>query len=120
MNTDLNFLKHAITSLENDQEFMAHTLKKYRDFEQISEPAMLDFLSCTMNDYYKLALCRIPDTDKSDYLSRMNAISEYTNIEPGKLLRLIKHVRIGLALDKQQGTYFLITQETTIHKKNNA
>lgn len=120
MNTDLNFLKHAITSLENDQEFMAHTLKKYRDFEQISEPAMLDFLSCTMNDYYKLALCRIPDTDKSDYLSRMNAISEYTNIEPDKLLRLIKHVRIGLALDKQQGTYFLITQETTIHKKNNA
>lgn len=120
MNTDLNFLKHAITSLENNHEFMAHTLKKYRDFEQISEPAMLDLLGCTINDYYKLAFCKIPDTAKSDYLLRVSTISEYTNIETEKLLRLIKQVSITLSFDQQQRAFYLIAQDTNMRKKNNA
>ena len=120
MNTDLNFLKHAITSLENNHEFMAHTLKKYRDFEQISELAMLDLLGCTINDYYKLAFCRMPDTGKSDYLLRMGDISEYTNIETDKLLRLIKRVRISLSFDQHQGAFYFIAQDPNTRKKNNA
>lgn len=120
MNTDLNFLKHAITSLENNHEFMAHTLKKYRDFEQISELAMLDMLGCSINDYYKLAFCRIPDSGTTDYLMRISTISEYTNIDTEKILRLIKQMNISLTFHQQHGTIYLIPQDAKMRKKNNA
>lgn len=120
MNTDLNFLKHAITRLENNHEFMAHTLKKYRDFEQISELAMLDMLGCTINDYYKLAFCKIPDSGTSDYLMRISTISEYTNIESDRILRLIKQMNLSLTINHQDGTFYLIPQDAKMRKKNNA
>lgn len=92
MNTKLNFLKSAIASVENDHEFMACTLKQYREFEKISELELLQVLDCSMDDYCKLALSQVPGVTEPDFKSRLAAISEYVNIDTSKLTKVIKHV----------------------------
>jgi hypothetical protein len=92
MITKLNLFKNAITRVENDHEFMANTLKQYCEFEKISESELISILDCSLEDYYKLALCKSPDITESDFKSRLAIISEYVNIDTSRLTKVIKHV----------------------------
>ena len=111
MNTKLNFLKYATTRMENDHEFMAYTLKKYCEFENISEPKLLEVLGCSMEDYCKLALCKVPDMKGADFGERIKAISEYTNIVSGRLTKVIKHVNTVLKFTTSSGTILMAARD---------
>lgn len=92
MNTKLNFLKSAVINAENDQAFMAYTLKRYRDYEKISESDVIGILNCSIYDYYKLALCKRPEVTEKDFSDQLKAICDYSGIDTEKLLPLIKRV----------------------------
>ena len=111
MSTKLNFLKSAITRVENDHEFMAHTLKKYRELEKISELELIETLNCSKEDYYKLALCKVPDISESDFKSRLANISEYVNIDTGKLIKVIKHVQMVLQFTLNTGSILMAARD---------
>jgi hypothetical protein len=111
MNTKMNFLKYAITRMEDDHEFMSHTLKKYCEFEQISETELLKVLGCPIGNYYKLALCKAPDVSQSDFMQRLVSISEYAHIELGKLIMIIKHVHTVLTFTGKPGNMLLAARD---------
>lgn len=111
MNTKLNFLKSAITRVENDQEFMAYTLKKYCEFEKISEVELMSTLECSVDNYYKLALCKVPDISESDFRPRLAIISEYVNIDTSKLIKVIKHVHMVLQFTLNTGSVLMAARD---------
>jgi len=111
MNTKLNFFKSAITRVENDHEFMAYTLKKYREFEKISESELIDILDCSMDSYYKLALCKTPGVSESDFKSRLAIISEYVAIDISKLTKVIKHVHTVLKFTSTTGKFLIAARD---------
>jgi len=106
MITKLNLLKSATARFENDPGFMAYFLKKYCEFEQISESELLSELNCTPDNYYKLALCKAPSVDVKDFNQRLNVIGEYTQIATEKLDLVINHVSTVLA--------FIASKENTL------
>lgn len=111
MTTNLNLFKSAIERVENDHEFMAYTLKKYREFEKISEPKLMEVLDCSMEDYCKLALCKVPDIKDADFGERLTVISEYTNIVSGRLTKVIKHVNTVLKFTTSSGTILMAARD---------
>lgn len=96
MITKLNLLKSATARFENNPEYMAYILKKYCEFERISESELLSEFNCSADDYYKLALCKYPPVDTTDFSQRLKVISEYTHIKTDDLNMLIKHVNTVL------------------------
>ncbi len=111
MTTKLNFLKSAIAHVENDQEFMAYTLKKYCEFEKISESELLSVLDCSRNNYRKLALCKTPDLGDSKFTQRLAIISEYVNIDTSKLIMVIKHVHTVLKFTTKSGNILMAARD---------
>lgn len=85
-------LKLAFKKVDEDSDFMAFVLRKYLETEKISERELLSALNCTLEDYYKLALCRVPKTDAQNFLERLNNISQYTHISALELNKIIKRV----------------------------
>jgi hypothetical protein len=111
MNTKLNFLKYATTRIEDNHEFMAYTLKKYREFEKISEAELLLVLDCSINSYYELALCNVPDISDQDFMPRLKVISEYANVDSGKLIPVIKHVNTLLKFANSTGKTLMAARD---------
>jgi hypothetical protein len=85
-------LELAFKKVDEDNDFMAFVLKKYLETEKISEQELLSSLSCSLEDYYKLALCRVPKTDAQNFVERLNNISQYTHISTLELNKIIKRV----------------------------
>lgn len=111
MNTKLNFFKSAITSVEDNPDFMANTLKMYCEFEGISEAELIDILDCSEDSYYKLALCRTPGVSESDFKSRIAIISEYVMIDISKLTKVIKHVHTVLKFTSTTGKILIAARD---------
>ncbi len=111
MTTDLNLFKSAIVRVENNHEFMAYTLKKYCEFEQIKESELLKILDCSIEDYCKLALCKVPDMKGPDFGERLTIISEYTNIMASRLTKVIKHVNTVLKFTTGSGTILMAARD---------
>ncbi len=118
MITKLNFLKSAIARVEDNHEFMAYTLKMYREFEKISEQELLKVLDCSLDRYYKLALCKSPDVTESDFKPRLAIISEYVNIDMSKLTKVIKHVNTIMKFTVPTGSILMAARDKEEGKKN--
>lgn len=85
-------LKLAFKKVDGDRSFMAFVLTKYLEIECVSEQTLVSELNCSVEDYYKLALCRVPQANAPDFVERLNNISEYTHISMLELNKIIKRV----------------------------
>jgi hypothetical protein len=120
MTDNIRLLEHAARKVEADSGFIAYLMKKYLEFENISEQEVLSTLHCTMEDYYKLNLCRVPDINASDFVSRLNNISQYTNSSAIELNKIIKRANSILRLsgsDMEQNNYLMAARDK--QNKNN-
>ncbi|ASS49913.1 MAG: hypothetical protein A3D31_10060 [Candidatus Fluviicola riflensis] len=97
--------------MEDNHEFMAYTLKKYCEFEKITESDLLNVLDCSLSSYYELALCKAPDISEPDFMSRIKVISEYVNIDTSKLTKMIKHVNTVLKFTTGTGTILMAARD---------
>lgn len=111
MNAKLNLLKHATTRMEDNHEFMAYTLKKYCEFEKITESDLCKVLDCSLSTYYELALCKAPDISEQDFMPRLKVISEYVNIDSGKLIPVIKRVNTLLKFANPMGKMLMAARD---------
>lgn len=121
MTDNIKLLKHAARKVEADSGFIAFLMKKYLEFENISEEEVLSTLHCTAEDYYKLNLCRVPDINANDFASRLNNISQYTNSSAIELNKIIKRANSILRLsggDVEQHNYLMAARDKHNKDKN--
>ena len=108
MNTKLNLLKSAIAHVEQNHEFMAYFLKEYSAIERITESDLLSDFGCSLDDYYKLALCKAPDVNDPDFILRLKRISEYINVSTARLSAVIMRVNLITKLADTSNRTFLM------------
>jgi hypothetical protein len=114
MTDKIRLLEHAARKVEADSGFIAHLIKKYLEIENISEQEILSTLHCSAEDYYKLNLCRVPDINANDFVSRLNKISNYTNSSAIELNKIIKRANSILRLsgsDVDQHNYLMAARD---------
>ena len=92
MSDKLKLLQIANKRAAGDCDFIAYYLVKYSEFERISEDEIMSNLNCTIENYFKLGLCRVPDVNSEDFINRLNNISEYSLVSTIELNRIIKRV----------------------------
>lgn len=102
MSEKIKILELAANKASSDSGFIAFLIKKYLEFENISEQDVLSTLQCSEEDYYKLNLCRVPDINATDFVSRLNNISKYTNSSAIELNKIIKRANSILRLSGDQ------------------
>jgi hypothetical protein len=119
MSEKIKMLELASNKAANESGFIAYLMKKYLEIENMSEQEILSKLHCTAEDYYKLNLCRIPDINANDYVTRLSKICEYTNTSTLELNKIIKRANSILSLtgsDAEQKSYLMAARDN--HNKN--
>lgn len=114
MTDKLRLLEHAARKVESDSGFIAFLMKKYLETENVSEQEIQSYLHCSVEDYYKLNLCRVPDIKANDFVTRLNKISQHTNTSAIELNKIIKRANSILSLsgsDVEQCNYLLAARD---------
>lgn len=121
MSEKIKMLELASEKAANDRGFIAYLMKKYLEVENISEQEILLKLHCSIEDYYKLNLCRVPDINANDFVTRLNNISQYTNTSAIELNKIIKRANSILRLrgsGVEQHNYLIAARDKQ-NKDNN-
>ena len=108
MNDKLKLFEMANKSIEQDAQFMAFFLKRYLELEKLSQQDICSELKCSIQDYYKLSMCKAPDPEESDYLNRLNKINQYTNASVFALNKIIKRVNTIIKLSGSMDKSYLM------------
>ena len=120
MSEKIKMLELAADKAATNTGFIAYLMKKYLEVENIPEQEILSTLHCSLEDYYKLNLCRVPDINANDFASRLNKISEYTNSSAIELNKIIKRANSILRLsgsDFEQHNYLIAARDKQIKDK---
>lgn len=96
MNDKLELMKKAFDKIADEPDFIAFYLKKYGEQEGKTVPDLLSELTCSEEDFYKLALCKAPEPYNLKSREVLQAIAAYTNIDEVKISKLLQHVRTVL------------------------
>jgi len=101
-----------------DSEFISFILIKYLEMENKSQTELMTELRCSLEDFYKLALCKVPDTQAEDFSARLEKISNYTCIQVFQLNKIIKRVDSVIKLSSaQNNNTFLMAARDREKKK---
>lgn len=73
----VKFLKFAIEQLKNNELFIANSLNDYIISKNLTEEQLILKLECSVVNYYKLALCKLPE---KDFDERLKIICNYSGI----------------------------------------
>jgi len=119
MNDKIKLLRLANNKITDNSEFIAFYLKKYGEFEKVSEKEICSNLNCSIEDYYKLALCKAPDVKANDFTSRLNNISQYTGIAVFGLSKIIKRVHSIMTFSENESTAYLMAARDKNNRKDN-
>jgi hypothetical protein len=114
MTDRIRLLEHAARKVETNRDFIACLVKKYLEFENVTEEEMRSTLQCTKEDYYKLNLCKVPDINSSDFVVRLNSICKYTNSSAIELNRIIKRASTIMKLTEgivEQRNYLMAARD---------
>jgi len=118
MNNKKKLLELASKKASDDSNFMAFFLKKYMEFEKVTEQDMQLNLKCSSENYYKLALCKIPNANTNDFIDRLNRISNYANASVFELNKIIKRVNSLLLFSDDKSNSYLMAARDQYNKKN--
>ena len=102
MNEKIKLLALAVEKVSSDKSYLAFLIKKYLESESISQQDLRALLRCTEEDYYKLNLCKIPNVENADFLSRLNKICEYTHTSVIELNGIIKRANAIVKFSEDQ------------------
>ncbi len=88
----LHQLRLMVTKLQNDPTTMAWIMSTYQKQERLSWDKLSNILGTTEDALVKLALCKRPDTNSSDFSQQVVQLAQYTNIDLVLLTNMIRHV----------------------------
>ena len=92
MSEKIKMLELASNKAANDGGFIAYLMKKYLEKVRkmfLETECFNTSLHCGRSSY-KLNLCRVPDVNANDFVTRLNNISQYTNSSAIELNKIIK------------------------------
>ncbi len=120
MDDKLKILEITSRKISSDRDFMSFVLNKYIELEKKSEQDLIDVLKCSMEDYYKLSLCKVPNSTSIDFIDKLNNISEYTHASIIELNKIIKRVDaiIHLPLSENNSSYLMAARDKKNDKKD--
>jgi hypothetical protein len=102
MTQKIDLLGMAVEKASLDRRFVAFLIKKYSEYENISQENVVLQLRCSEENYYKLCLCTAPDVEATDFLARLNNICEYAHVSALELNRIIKRANVILSFSKDE------------------
>jgi hypothetical protein len=102
----LGQLQKLADQLKTNQDFMAWVLEQYKKQERFSENQLIEKIGANSLTYLRLALCKRPDTNSSDFGLKVRLIAQYTQLDLEKIVRILRQVDSLQALSQ-------IPQETT-------
>lgn len=85
-------LERLAERLEKDPQFMAFLLKRYCGVEGWTVDRMIDFLKTDKSTYTRLALCKRPEADASNFAEQVRQIAEYTQILAGLIAGIVRQM----------------------------
>lgn len=118
MSDKIRLFELANNELADDREFMAFYLEKFQEIENISQQDICLQLNCSSEEYYKLALCKAPEADSSEFISRLNNIGQHTGISVFGLSSMIKRVNSILSLSGQSHKNYLMAARDKTKKQD--
>ncbi len=88
----LHQLSLMATKLQNDPTTMAWIISTYQKQERLSWDKISNILGTTEDALVKLALCKRPNTNSSDFSQQVAQLAQYTNIDLVLLTNMIRQV----------------------------
>jgi hypothetical protein len=100
----LHQLKLMMTKLQNDPTTMAWIISTFQKQERLSWEKLSNMLGTTEYALVKLALCKRPDTNSSDFGHQVAQLAQYTNIDLVLLTNMIRQVESVTILSGRDST----------------
>jgi hypothetical protein len=92
---DLAVLGLLAEQLENDAEFIAWALSRFRRQEHLrGSRALAKRFGISPLQLVRLALCKRPPSNASDFASRVQTIAAFASIDPITLANLLRQVEL--------------------------
>ena len=83
-------LRRAAHRAERHWFLMGHALAEYRRQQRMDDAALADWLGCTVQRLYGLALCRRPLPGAAHSQADVEALAGYIRCDPGRLSALLQ------------------------------
>ena len=94
----LRQIQNMARKLQDNPSYMAWIISKFQKQEKLSTLNLLNLLGANEESLAKLALCKRPDSNSSEFSKQIRQISEHTSIDPLILARLIRQSESVTAL----------------------
>ncbi len=85
-------LAHAANRASARQEFIAYALSRYQQQEGLTESALMSFVGCSGEAFYRLALCQAPSSEASDFRLRVERVAESVGAQAAHLAQILRQV----------------------------
>ena len=85
-------LAHLASRLRDDKEFMASALSVYKIQERLSDEALAQRLGLQLEMITRLALCKRPQSNTSNFADQVRQLAAYIDIDASKIAQLIRQV----------------------------
>lgn len=74
-----------------DRSYMAYYIHQLMVDEGKTQIEMMSLLKCSAEDYYKLALCQVPEIGSDKFIASIDKIAAYSNISNHLILNIFDH-----------------------------
>jgi len=92
MGQPVELLRIAARRVASEREFMSFALHQYMAIERMTESDLMTALDCSPENFYRLALCRMPDRAGKDFMERLERIAAYTQTIKEELKGIIERL----------------------------
>jgi hypothetical protein len=96
----LKLLEHTFNKLTADKSFVAYYLEQLAITENKSQNEIIQLLNCSKENYFKLGLCKVPEINAADYVSRITIIARYATVSEVILSNIISPITTDVKPDK--------------------
>lgn len=93
-------LEHTFNKLTADRSFVAYYLEQLAINENKSQNEIIQLLNCSEENYYKLGLCKVPEINAADYISRITKIARYAAVSEDILSNIISPITTDVKPNK--------------------
>jgi hypothetical protein len=90
--TNTVVLRQLARRLQDKVEFMASVLAQYQKQERVDDRALAEQLGVSTEMLVRLALCKRPKSESSQFAEQLRQIASFTHMDPGRLAMLLRHI----------------------------
>lgn len=115
----LKLFEITFHKLSADKAFIAYYLKQFLVAQHKTQEDILQLLNCSLEDYYKLGLCKAPEFDKVYFEERIHKISTYANVYAPALTIILQPAYLNEDIVYSGDAGFLKSILANLNKKIN-